>query len=144
MRGRDVCALITVAITIGAATGRAQTLAGHVSRGNAPIAGALVVLIDASGRTIVQTASRENGDYSVTAPTPGSYRAQVLQIGWRPPVVTCHSRARLYPQRRWGLHEAPKFTTRVRVKHKSPGIWHTIFSSKIAKDFVGVLAKFWG
>ena len=87
MRRREVCALIAVAITIGAATGRTQTLAGHVSRGNVPIAGALVVLIDASGRTLVQTASRENGDYSVTAPTPGSYRAQVLQIGWRPTIA---------------------------------------------------------
>jgi len=65
----------------------AQTLAGRVSRGNTPIAGALVVLIDAGGRTIAQTASRENGTYSVTAPGPGSYRAQVLQIGWRPTIA---------------------------------------------------------
>ena len=80
MRRRGVCALIALAITSSATTGRAQTLAGHVTRGNVPIAGALIVLLDASGRTIVQTASRENGDYSITAPTPGSYRAQVLQI----------------------------------------------------------------
>ncbi len=65
----------------------AQTLAGRVSRGNTPITGALVVLIDAGGRTIAQTASRENGTYSVTAPGPGSYRAQVLQIGWRPTIA---------------------------------------------------------
>jgi hypothetical protein len=37
--------------------------AGRVSRGATPIVGALVVLIDASGRTIAQTASRENGTY---------------------------------------------------------------------------------
>ena len=45
------------------------------------------MLIDAGGRTIAQTASRENGTYSVTAPAPGSYRAQVLQIGWRPTIA---------------------------------------------------------
>lgn len=79
-------ALITlaVAITAGTATARAQTLTGRVSRGNAPITGALVVLLDARGLAIAQTASREDGNYSITAPTPGSYRAQVLQIGWRP------------------------------------------------------------
>jgi carboxypeptidase family protein len=65
----------------------AQTLTGNVSRGNTPIAGALVVLIDGNGRSIAQTASRENGVYSVTAPAAGSYRAQVLQIGWRPTIA---------------------------------------------------------
>src|SRR4029078_2341941 len=43
-----------------------------------------VVLIDAGGRTIPQTAAHENGTYSVTAPGPGSYRAQGLQIGQGP------------------------------------------------------------
>jgi hypothetical protein len=62
----------------------AQTLAGVVSRGNVPVTGALVMLLDANGRTIAQTASHEGGRYSVTPPTPGSYRVQVLQIGWRP------------------------------------------------------------
>ena len=83
-------AMIAAAVVATMATTRelfGQTLAGRVSRGATPIVGALVVLIDASGRTIAQTASRENGTYSVTAPAPGSYRAQVLQIGWRPTIA---------------------------------------------------------
>lgn len=64
-----------------------QTLAGRVSRGSAPVSGALIMLVDANGRTVAQAASREGGAYAVTAPAAGSYRAQVLQIGWRPTVV---------------------------------------------------------
>jgi hypothetical protein len=62
----------------------AQTLAGRVSRGNAVVTGALVMLVDANGRTVAQAASREGGAYTVTAPAGGTYRVQVLQIGWRP------------------------------------------------------------
>jgi hypothetical protein len=54
-----------------------------VTRGNTPVVGALVIVVDATGRPIARTASRDFGEYSVTA-APGTYRVQVLQIGWRP------------------------------------------------------------
>lgn len=60
-----------------------QTLTGRVTRDNAPVVGAVILVVDASGRTVARTASRELGEYSISA-APGTYRVQVLQIGWRP------------------------------------------------------------
>jgi hypothetical protein len=84
MKHRSIVAASFALVIVGLRQLPAQTLAGRVSRGNNPVTGALVLLLDTNGRTISQTASREGGMYSVAAPTPGSYRVQVLQIGWRP------------------------------------------------------------
>ena len=73
---------IAVAL-LAASRAYSQTLMGRVTRDNAPVVGALVLVIDAGGRTVARTASRELGEYSVSA-APGTYRVQVLQIGWRP------------------------------------------------------------
>ena len=73
---------IAVAL-LAASRAHSQTLTGRVTRDNAPVVGALLLVIDAGGRTVARTASRELGEYSVSA-APGTYRVQVLQIGWRP------------------------------------------------------------
>lgn len=69
--------------TLMASSAYSQTLTGRVTRGSVPVVGALVLVVDAGGRIVARSASRDLGEYSVTA-APGSYRVQVLQIGWRP------------------------------------------------------------
>jgi hypothetical protein len=61
-------------------------LTGRVTRDNVAVVGALILVVDANGRTVARTASRDLGEYSVSA-APGTYRVQVLQIGWRPTLV---------------------------------------------------------
>ena len=72
-----------VAAVLSASSVYSQTLTGSVTRDRVPVMGALILLIDASGRVIARTGSRELGEYSVAA-APGTYRVQILQIGWRP------------------------------------------------------------
>jgi len=72
-----------LAVTTLASRAYAQTLTGRVTRDNTPVVGAVILVVDGSGRTVARTASRELGEYSVSA-APGTYRVQVLQIGWRP------------------------------------------------------------
>jgi hypothetical protein len=69
-----------------ASSAHSQTLTGRVARDNVPVVGALVLVVDAGGRVVARTASRDLGEYSVVA-APGSYRVQVLQIGWRPTIA---------------------------------------------------------
>jgi hypothetical protein len=85
MMSRVARAFVAMLMLAGS-TAYSQTLIGRVTRSGTPVVGALVLLIDAGGRTVARTASRELGDYSVNSP-PGSYRVQVLQIGWRPTVA---------------------------------------------------------
>ena len=78
---RLVWALALVACA--ASSAYSQTLTGRVTRGNVPVSGAVILVLDGAGRTIARTASRDLGEYSISA-APGTYRVQVLQIGWRP------------------------------------------------------------
>jgi hypothetical protein len=75
--------IVVALLALTSSSGYAQTLMGRVTRDSVPVMGALVLLVDANGKTIARTASRDLGEYSVTA-APGAYRVQVLQIGWRP------------------------------------------------------------
>ena len=82
MTRRLACTGLLIA-SLAASRAYSQTLTGRVTRNDAPVVGALIVVIDAGGRTVARTASRDLGEYSVSA-APGTYRVQVLQIGWRP------------------------------------------------------------
>ena len=84
MSASHLALAIAVVAALGPRVAAGQTLAGRVVRSNVAVSGAVVVLIDDAGRSVAQAATHEGGRYSVTAPTAGSYRVQVLQIGWRP------------------------------------------------------------
>jgi hypothetical protein len=77
---------VLAAMTMLAPVIDAQTLAGRVTRNGQPISGAVLNLITAGGRVVARTASREGGSYTLTAPVPGSYSVQIIQIGWQPSV----------------------------------------------------------
>jgi len=83
---RETVGVALALATLAASNAYSQTLMGRVTRGNTPVVGALVLVVDASGRTVARSASRDLGEYSVTA-APGTYRVQVLQIGWRPTIA---------------------------------------------------------
>lgn len=63
----------------------AQLLRGSVrdSATNAPIAGAVLVLLDSSGASLGRNITNERGDYTI-ALHPAMRRVQVLRIGFRP------------------------------------------------------------
>jgi hypothetical protein len=69
-----------------AAPAAAQSVSGIVSRGGLPVEGAIVALVDASGREINRVVSRDDGRYTIPS-APGSYSLRIIQIGWRPTVA---------------------------------------------------------
>jgi len=83
---RRVAGLAFAVAMLAASRAHSQTLTGRVTRDNVPVVGALILVVDDKGRTVARTASRDLGEYSVSA-APGTYRVQVLQIGWRPTVA---------------------------------------------------------
>jgi len=64
------------------AEANAQSVTGTVTRGGAPVEGAIVVLV-AGGDEAARAVTREGGRYSLQAPA-GTYAVRVLQIGYRP------------------------------------------------------------
>jgi hypothetical protein len=64
---------------------RGQTLRGTITDAlsNQPVAGAVVLLLDASGSVLTRGVTTEQGVYSVRTP-PGTVRGQVLRLGYRP------------------------------------------------------------
>jgi hypothetical protein len=77
------CALALVLIAVPG-TLISQTASGRVTRDGLPVSGAIVGLTDAAGRTVARVASGDDGRYAIRAPDAGTYRLQILQIGWRP------------------------------------------------------------
>ena len=70
----------------------AQSVQGRVlSAGDeAPVAGALVQLLDSAGTTVARAATTASGGFAIGAPGPGAYRVVVRQIGqaaWRSDVI---------------------------------------------------------
>jgi len=63
----------------------AQVVRGSVTDGGArPLAGVVVALVDSTTAVRARTLSTELGEYSLRAPTAGTYRVQALRIGYRP------------------------------------------------------------
>jgi hypothetical protein len=62
----------------------AQEWAGRIeaSTDSAPVAGALVILIDSLGREAGRTLSSPSGGFGLTLPGPGSYQVRILRIGF--------------------------------------------------------------
>lgn len=79
-------ALATLALLALPAALQAQRLRGVVTEGdgNTPVAGAVVLLLDASGAQAARTLTNERGEYVVSAAAPGTHRLRVLRIGLTP------------------------------------------------------------
>ena len=75
--------------TVFPALAEAQSVRGVVSDRNtsAPLAGVVVLLLDASGVAVGRALSNERGEYRVGALRPGAHRLRALRIGFLP-VVT--------------------------------------------------------
>ena len=82
-RLRVVAAFALLRLIAGAGSLAAQSVQGRVvsAPADAPVAGALVVLVDSAGSDAVRTASTASGGFMLTAPRPGLYRIAVRQIG---------------------------------------------------------------
>ncbi len=73
-------------MALGGRALEAQQLAGtlHRSTDSTPVAGALVLLADTSGRLFARTMSSERGGFVFALAEGGTYRLRVLRIGHRP------------------------------------------------------------
>ena len=79
-------------IGVTAAGLEAQELSGRIlaSTDSSSVAGALVLLVDSTGREVGRTLSTPTGGFGFKAPAPGTYQVRVLRIGyasWRSPPV---------------------------------------------------------
>src|SRR5262245_13473844 len=85
MRIREWCAGAAL-VAATAWTAHAQTVRGTVvGRGEAPMPGVLLVLLDSSG-VVGRSFSDERGAFRVTASRAGAFRLQATRIGFRPVV----------------------------------------------------------
>ena len=76
--------LTTLALLGLAKVAVAQTVRGAVvAEGERPIAGAIVILVDAGAKEVGRALTNERGEYRLTAPRPGSYRLRTLRIGFQ-------------------------------------------------------------
>jgi hypothetical protein len=75
--------------TTFALVARAQELRGTVrdSASNTPVAGAVVILLDAPGRSLARTLTNESGQYRLVL-VPAVERLRVVHIGFRPRELT--------------------------------------------------------
>jgi hypothetical protein len=62
----------------------AQDLAGRIfgASDTSAVAGAIVLLIDSTGKEAGRTLSSPSGGFVIRAPAPGTYRARVIRIGF--------------------------------------------------------------
>jgi hypothetical protein len=63
----------------------AQAVRGVVvDAADAPVAGAVVLLLDARSTVIARALTNESGEFRVSATQPGTYRLRTLRIGYKP------------------------------------------------------------
>src|SRR5687768_2271261 len=63
----------------------AQNVRGVVvDRADAPVAGVIVMLLDARSVVVARALTNERGEFRVGSSLPGSYRLRTLRIGFRP------------------------------------------------------------
>jgi len=84
-------AIAAVALALAAGPARAQTVQGRVVAlsGEAPIAGALVALVDTLGHEIARSATSPSGGFTLGTRVAGRYHVLIRQIGqqpWRSPL----------------------------------------------------------
>jgi hypothetical protein len=76
--------IVTVLLAAMAASLEAQAVTGRLTSSDtrAPVAGALVLLLDSTGTEQVRTLTYESGTYTLSTVVPGRYRLGVLRIGY--------------------------------------------------------------
>ena len=86
MRVRAAAA-IAAFLTIPAESSAQSVRGTVVERGSgAPIAGAVVLLLDSAGSSVTRTITGGEGAYRLTAPRSGTYALRVLRIGFQPSI----------------------------------------------------------
>jgi hypothetical protein len=75
--------ILTISLLACAVSATAQTVRGRLTarEGGAPVAGALVALVDAEGREVRTAVSDRDGRYRIDAPGAGQYAVRVERVG---------------------------------------------------------------
>jgi len=94
--GAFALAIAAVAQPGGAAALAAQTIRGQLvdSVSRAPLSGAFLTLVDSSGSERARAITDVAGQFTLSAPEPGTYRLRSKRIGFRPyfsPALALHS-----------------------------------------------------
>jgi hypothetical protein len=85
---RSACALF-VAVALTSSSAMAQVVRGTVVvAGDRPMPGVVVQLIDSAEVVLGRSLSGANGEYSIRAPRPATYRLRALRVGFRPVTST--------------------------------------------------------
>ncbi len=85
-RGRLAACLTTLGLSFLTTSLGAQSVRGTVVRpsDSGPVAGVVVLLVDARDAVVARALTNERGEYRVAAPAAGTYRERTLRIGYRP------------------------------------------------------------
>src|SRR5438309_2200341 len=76
----SACMLLTPAVVMGA-----QQVRGIVvDRGDNPVAGVVVMLLDSASAVSARSLTNDQGEFRLPAPRAGTYRIRTLRIGFRP------------------------------------------------------------
>ena len=77
--------VLSLALASFATAAGAQTVRGVVvDRGDKPVSGVVVQLVDSSAAVVARALSTEQGEFRLGAPHTGTYRLHTLRIGYRP------------------------------------------------------------
>jgi hypothetical protein len=76
---------VLCALSLAARVASAQTIAGKVlGKGDgAPVVGAIVALLDSTGRAVATKLAEDGGSFDFAAPRAGSYAIRVERVGYR-------------------------------------------------------------
>lgn len=77
--------LLACAAQFAAGVAHAQTVTGRIiaSTGGAPVAGAIVALLDSNGRAVITGLAEDDGTFRLLAPSPGRFSVRVERVGLR-------------------------------------------------------------
>lgn len=81
---RRLCVLVCAPLLF-AAPARAQTVTGQIKAkaDGAPVASAIVALLDSTGRAVITGLAEDDGTFRLAAPAPGRYSVRVERVGFR-------------------------------------------------------------
>ena len=79
-----------IVLLIAARSAAAQTISGKVvaKADGAPVSGAIVALLDTTGRAVATKLAEDSGTFSFQPPTPGRYSLRVERVGFRSIVIS--------------------------------------------------------
>lgn len=87
----ECCRGVACVTILGASIARAQTVNGEIATQSGgvlkPVAGAIVALLDSSGRVVTSKLAEDGGSFSFLAPSAGRYSVRVDRVGFRSSVT---------------------------------------------------------